>query len=280
MVSFPDFDNVDWQKTLLFYSLHVACLGVFWVGVSGTAIGLCAALYVIRMFAITGGYHRLFAHRSYRTSRGFRFVLGAIGCAALQRGPLWWASQHRHHHQHSDEDEDLHSPGLRGFWWSHVGWALSKQSNETRVELIQDLARYPEMRLLDRINLVPPALVAIGCFLVMGWQGVVWGFFISSVLVLHATFAINSLSHMFGTVRFKTTDASRNNLALAVLTLGEGWHNNHHRYAMSARQGFAWWEIDITYYLLKLLSLVGLIWDMKQLPAPVLDALHAKADRA
>jgi stearoyl-CoA desaturase (delta-9 desaturase) len=265
-------DRIDWIKSIPFFSVHVAGLAAFWTGVSWEAIALCGATYAVRMFAITGGYHRYFAHRSYRTSRAFQFLLAAAGCAAAQRGPLWWAGHHRHHHRHSDQAGDVHSPEREGFWWSHVGWLLSNRHDATRWDLLQDFARYPELRLLNHFYAVPAVIVAVACFLALGWQGLVWGFFISTVLLFHATFAINSFCHMFGRIRYRTADASRNNLPLALLTLGEGWHNNHHYYASSTRMGFFWWEIDVTYYILKLLSVLGLVWDLKQPPARVLEA--------
>ena len=270
-----DLDRVDWIKSIPFFGVHLACLAVLWTGVSWKALVLCATTYAIRMFAITGGYHRYFAHRSYRTSRGFQFVLAALACSAVQRGPLWWAGHHRHHHQHSDQEADVHSPQREGFWWSHVGWLLSSRYDATRLDAIQDFAQYPELRLLNHWYAASGVLLAVLCLLAMGWQGLVWGFFVSTVLLFHATFAINSLCHMFGRVRYPTTDTSRNSLMLALLTLGEGWHNNHHYYATSTRMGFFWWEVDLTYYVLKLLSLVGLVWDLKQPPQRVLDAGRA-----
>jgi stearoyl-CoA desaturase (delta-9 desaturase) len=274
-LSIAELDSIDWKKSIPFLGVHVACLGVFWTGVSWSAIALCAATYAVRMFAITGGYHRYFAHRSYRTSRVFQFVLAALACSAVQRGPLWWAGHHRHHHRHSDQEADVHSPEREGFWWSHLGWVLSRRYDPTRLDVIQDFARYPELRVLNHWYAASGVLLALGCLFAMGSQGLVWGFFISTVLLFHATFAINSLCHMFGKVRYKTTDASRNSAVLALLTLGEGWHNNHHYYATSTRMGFFWWEIDITYYVLKLLSLVGLVWDLKQPPQRVLEAGRA-----
>ena len=252
--------------------VHVVCLAAFFTGVSWKAVGLCLALYVIRMFGITAGYHRYFAHRSYRTSRFFQFLMAWLGCSAVQKGPLWWASHHRHHHQHSDQEEDVHSPELKGFWWSHAGWILSKKYEATDLNIIKDFAKYPELCWLNRYHVVPGIVLAVLCFLGMGWQGLVWGFFISTVLLYHGTFVINSLCHMFGKVRYKTTDTSRNSLLLAILTLGEGWHNNHHYYATSTNMGFFWWELDISYYALRVLSWLGLIWDIKTPPQRVLDA--------
>ena len=265
--------DLNWLRSLPFLGVHAACLAAFWTGVSVRALMLCFALYVIRMSAITAGYHRYFAHRSYRTSRAFQFALAWIACTAEQKGPLWWAAYHRHHHQYSDELEDVHSPGRRGFWWSHVGWFMSDWYHATPFEAIRDFSRYPELCWLDHYWVVPGILLGVACFLAMGWQGLVWGFFISTVLLYHGTFFINSLCHMFGSVRYRTTDSSRNNLILALITLGEGWHNNHHHYATSARMGFFWWEIDISYNLLSALSVFGIVWDLKQ-PSP--QALEAR----
>jgi stearoyl-CoA desaturase (delta-9 desaturase) len=262
-------DRIDWIRSLPFLGMHVACVGVLWTGTSWNAIVLCASLYLIRMFGITGGYHRYFSHRSYRTSRLFQFVLAWLGCSAMQKGPLWWAAHHRHHHRHSDHEPDLHSPGLQGFWWSHVGWFLSDRYEATDYGAIKDFSKYPELRWLNRYHLTPGLLLAVACFLAMGWQGLVWGFFISTVLLYHGTFVINSLCHTFGHVRYQTTDTSRNSLLLALITLGEGWHNNHHYFSSSTKMGFFWWEIDVTYYVLKLLGFLGIIWDIRTPPPHV-----------
>jgi stearoyl-CoA desaturase (Delta-9 desaturase) len=239
-------------------------------------------LYVIRMFAITGFYHRYFSHRTFKTSRFVQFIFAAVGNSSIQRGPLWWAATHRHHHRHSDTDEDAHSPVTKGFWWSHIGWMTSSRNFPTNYSDIKDFAKYPELVFLNRFDLIVPAvmgfaLYGLGALLeaffptwgVTGWQMFVWGFFISTTVLLHATLFINSLAHVWGKRDYDTTDDSRNNLWLALITLGEGWHNNHHRYMASARQGFHWWQIDITYYGLKALSLLGIIWDLKPVPASI-----------
>jgi len=270
--SIEESGDTNWLRSLPFLGVHAACLAAFWTGVSGRALMLCFALYVVRMFGITAGYHRYFSHRSYRTSRVFQFVLALIGCTAIQKGPLWWAAHHRHHHQYSDQLDDVHSPKQRGFWWSHVGWILSDWYNDTQFKAIQDFSRYPELTWLNRYWAVPGILLGVGCFLAMGWQGLVWGFFFSTVLLYHGTFLINSLCHMIGSVRYKTTDTSRNSMVLALITMGEGWHNNHHYYATSAKMGFFWWEVDISYYTLCLLSFFGIVWDMKKPSQRVLEA--------
>ncbi len=275
-------DRFELRRCLPFLFLHLGCLGVLWVGCSWTAAGLAASLYFVRMFAITGFYHRYFAHRTFRTSRAVQFLFAVLGNTAIQRGALWWAAVHRHHHQHADHEHDVHSPGLSGFWWAHIGWMTSSKNFPTNYRVIRDLAQFPELVFLNRFDLVVPAFFglalyglgeALRCFApglgTSGGQLFVWGFFVSTVVLLHGTLLINSLAHVFGMRRFQTDDDSRNNWLLALITLGEGWHNNHHRYMGAARQGFYWWEIDVTYYGLKMLSWVGLVRDLKPVPRSV-----------
>ncbi|HET9529253.1 MAG TPA: acyl-CoA desaturase [Blastocatellia bacterium] len=259
-------------KLIPFIFMHVACLAVIFTGVSWSAVLICAALYFIRMFALTAGYHRYFSHRTYKTSRFFQFVLGLLGTLAVQKGPLWWAAHHRRHHKYTDQEGDVHSPVQDGFWWSHVGWIISIKYDETDWDAIKDFARYPEMRWLNKWHLVPPITLAVVLFLIGGWQWLVWGFFVSTVILYHGTFSINSLAHMWGTRRYQSGDDSRNNLLLALITGGEGWHNNHHYYMSTVKQGFFWWEIDTSYYVLRALSWVGLVWDLRMPPKHVLEA--------
>ncbi len=273
-------NRIDWLRAAPFIALHLACLAVIWVGWSPFAVLFAILLYVLRMFAITGFYHRYFSHKTFRTSRPLQFLFAVAGGTAVQRGPLWWASQHRHHHATSEQAEDTHSPVQHGFFWSHMGWFLSDAHFATRNERVKELAQYPELRFLDRFDVVVPFFFALAIFGLGewlahaapqlgtgGWQLLVWGFVISTVVLYHATFSINSLAHAWGSRRYETRDQSRNNLLLALLTLGEGWHNNHHHYPGSARQGFYWWEIDPTWYGLRLLAACGLIWDMKDIPS-------------
>ena len=264
--------------------MHLGCLGVIWVGWSPVAVIVAVILYLARMFAITAFYHRYFSHRTFHTSRFGQFLFAIFGNCAIQRGALWWAAVHRHHHKHSDHEEDIHSPGIRGFVWAHIGWMTSSRNFPTDYSLVPDLAKYPELVFLNRFDLIVPAIYGAAVFGLgamlnalfpslgtSGWQMLVWGFFISTVFLLHGTLFINSLAHTFGRRRFETADDSRNSFLLALITLGEGWHNNHHHYMSSARQGFFWWEIDITYYLLRLLSAFGLIWNVRQVPKIVYD---------
>ncbi len=275
-------DRVDWFRIIPFIAMHLMGFAVIWVGVSPIAVGVAAALYFFRMFAVTGFYHRYFSHRTFKTSRGFQFVMALIGGTTVQRGPLWWSAHHRHHHRHSDGPLDVHSPHRHGFLWSHIGWITSKSSYATRMRFVPDLAAYPELRWLDRFETVVPVVFAtsifgLGKLLEMyapslgtnGFQMLVWGFFVSTIVLAHCTFSINSLTHLFGRKRYKSSDESRNSFILALVTLGEGWHNNHHYYPGAVRQGFYWWEIDITFYGLKLLSYLGLIWDLNAVPRRV-----------
>jgi stearoyl-CoA desaturase (delta-9 desaturase) len=279
------FSIMNVVKQGVFWSVHLACLAVIWVGFSWVAFAVCMALYVIRMFAITGVYHRYFSHRSYETSRWFQFVLALLGTTAAQKGPIWWASHHRHHHRHSDTEEDIHSPIVHGIYFAHIGWVLSSEFLEPRLDLVKDLTKYKELRWLEKYNVIPVVLLAVATFFLgvylehafptlgtSGWQMLVWGFFVSTVLLYHGTFCINSFTHLIGKRRFPSTDHSRNHWLLALITLGEGWHNNHHYYPGSERQGFYWWEIDVSHYILKVLSWFGLVWDLRVPPARVYEA--------
>ena len=270
--------QIDWARTLPFVGMHLACFGIVWVGVSFDALAICLAMYALRMLAITGFYHRYFSHRTFRTSRPMQFLFAAIGATAVQRGPLWWAAHHRHHHAHSDDESDAHSPHRHGFAWSHMGWFMSRANFATRTELVADLARYPELRFLDRFDIFMPVLLAAVLFTIGGASWLVWGFFVSTVLLYHATFTVNSLAHVLGRRRYATRDQSRNNWLLALLTFGEGWHNNHHHFPGSVRQGFYWWEIDLTYYALRTLAALGLIWDLKTVPARIRDARRIESN--
>ncbi len=256
---------------LPFWAFHVAAiLGVIALGWSWSGAALAAALYVARMFFVCTGYHRYFSHRSFKTSRWFQFVLGFCAQTSMQRGVLWWAATHRHHHRFSDTPDDVHSPRRDGFWWAHMGWSTSGTSEDIDRNRVRDLASYPELRFLDRIRHAPAILLAAVLLLVGGVHALVWGFLVSTVVLWHGTFTINSLSHVIGSRRYATGDDSRNHWALALLTLGEGWHNNHHHYMSSARQGFRWWEIDLAYYGLRVLGFIGLIWEIRVPPRHLL----------
>ncbi len=285
--SATDEHKIDWVRIIPFIGLHLMVLGVFFVGVSPIALAVCAAMYFVRMFAVTGFYHRYFSHRTFKCNRFWQFIFALWGSSAVQRGPMWWAAHHRDHHRHSDGEEDVHSPHRHGFWWSHVGWITSKSNYHTKVKAVPDLAKYPEIRFLDRYETFVPALTGLTIFLLgmflnrwwpslgtSGMQMLIWGFFVSTVILAHATFTINSLAHLFGNKRYRSKDESRNNFWLALLTLGEGWHNNHHYYPGAVRQGFYWWEIDITYYGLWIMSKLGIIHDLNPVPHRIRESNH------
>ena len=256
-------------ETIPFVLAHLACLAAIWTGVHTTDLIIAAGLYALRMFGVSAGYHRYFAHRSFKTSRAFAFFLGFLAQSSAQRGILWWAGNHRQHHRFSDTDNDVHSPVLRGFWHAHLGWFFTEKHRDTDLAAVPDLAEYPELVWLDRHTYLPAVLTGLVVWLMAGWSGLVVGFLWSTVVLWHATFSINSLAHVVGRRRYVTGDHSRNNLWLALLTFGEGWHNNHHHYQSAARQGFRWYEIDVSYYLLKALAAAGLVWDLRSPPAPV-----------
>ena len=271
-------EQLNWLRIIPFIVLHLACGAILWVGWSSIAVIVAIAFYAIRMIAITAFYHRYFAHKTFKTNRIAQFIFAVIGSAATQRGPLWWASHHRHHHYYSDTDDDVHSP-KKGLFWSHMGWFLSNKHFKTRLDLIPDFARYRELVLLDRFDVLVPIicmllLYGLGSLLAAlapelgtnGLQMLVWGYVISTVVLLHMTLCINSMAHRLGTRRFNTEDTSRNNFLLAIFTFGEGWHNNHHRFPNSARQGLKWWEIDISYYCIKSLEKLGVVWNVKTGP--------------
>lgn len=254
-----------------FYVSHLLPLMAIWTGVRWVDVIVCGVLYIVRMWAVTGVYHRYFSHRTYKTNRFFQFVLAFLAQTSSQRGALWWAAHHRHHHKHSDDELDTHSPVTSSFFFSHVGWLFIDGNQKTDSKKIKDFWKYPELRFLDQFWALPPIVLGAVVFLTLGWSGLWIGFFLSTVFLWHGTFVINSLAHVFGSRRFNTSDESRNNFWLALITLGEGWHNNHHHYQSSCRQGFYWWEIDITYYVIKALEYFGFVWDVREPPQRVLD---------
>jgi len=278
----PKNEKIDWVGCVPFFLIHAACLLVFFVGFSWIALAVAFFLYLFRGMGITGGFHRYFSHRSYKTSRIFQFVIAWVGTSALQKGPLWWAAHHRHHHKHSDQEHDIHSPGLKGLFFSHIGWILCTKYNPTNEKLVRDWLKYPELVWINKFFWVPPLILAVLLYLgghlagvyypqlnTNGPQMLIWGFFISTMTLSHATYCINSLTHLIGRRRFKTTDDSRNSFILAIPTFGEGWHNNHHNYPKAESQGYYWWEFDITHYFLTMLSWVGLVWGIHRAPASI-----------
>ena len=272
-------DDIMYPSAIPFVVLHIACFAAIFTGITWQSVVVCIALYWLRIFAIGAGYHRYFSHRAYSTSRLFQFVLAFACQTTAQKSVLWWASLHRHHHLHSDTPHDVHSPRHKGFWYSHVGWVFDRKHDRADLVKIEDFARFPELMWLHRLEVVPAVGLGALCWLIAGWPGLIVGFCWSTVLVYHGTFCINSLAHVRGRKRYVTGDDSRNNWLLAFFTMGEGWHNNHHAYQSSVRQGFRWWEYDPTFYLLKALSWTGLVWDLKFPPAQVVRNEHSLGSR-
>jgi stearoyl-CoA desaturase (delta-9 desaturase) len=258
-------DDIIYPERVPFILVHVVCLAALWTGVTAQALAICGVLYLVRMFGVTAGYHRYFSHRSFRTSRLGQYGLAWLAQSSAQRGILWWAAKHRHHHKHSDTVLDVHSPRHRGFWYAHVGWIFARKQ-ETDFAAVPDLAKYPELVRLDRHPYLPATVLGVATWLLAGWPGLIVGFFWSTVLLYHGSFCINSLAHVHGSRRYVTADDSRNNWWLALVTLGEGWHNNHHAFMASTRQGFRWWEIDPTYYALKVLAWLRVVWGIIEPP--------------
>ena len=268
------------------FLMHVIAFGAVFTGFSWAACIAMIVTYTVRVFALTAGFHRYFSHRSFKTSRSFQFILAWIGASSAQLGPMWWAANHRHHHQHSDQPEDIHSPVVKDAFWAHIGWILCRAYREIQFDRVKDLVKFPELRFVDRFHIFPVlSLIAVlyltGAVLnayfpelgTSGIQLVMWGFFVSTVLVYHVTFFVNSVTHIVGKKRFATNDESRNSWWVALLTFGEGWHNNHHRWPLSARQGMYWWEFDLTYWILRFLERIGVVWDIKVYP----DKLYEEA---
>lgn len=263
------------QAPLLFLTLFIlvqaTVLTVLTVPFTWELFWVAVGSYFLRMFGITAAYHRYFSHASFKTSRVFQFVLAWIGSMSMQKGVLWWAAHHRNHHKYSDTDKDIHSPTKKGFWYSHMFWFLRNEYNDYEAKLIPDFYKYPELRWLDRNHWIPPLAYAIFLYSIGGWGYLVYGYAVATFILGHATWTINSLAHVYGSVRYQTRDTSKNNFWLALLTMGEGWHNNHHYYCSSANQGFYWYEIDVSYYILRILSWFGIVWDLKLPPKKVLE---------
>jgi stearoyl-CoA desaturase (delta-9 desaturase) len=268
----------------IFWLVQASALLVFAVPFSWGLVGLWAASHFLRAIGLTLAFHRYFAHRAFQMNRAVRFVWAFIGTAAMQKGPLWWAGHHVNHHRFADREGDPHSPMVSGVYYAHIGWFLNDAKHD-RIEpsnpVIRDFSKFPEIVWMERLFFLPPLLLAVAMYLAGGMPWLIWGFCLPTMTLAHATFAINTVNHMFGTRRFDTIDESRNNAVTALFAAGEGWHNNHHRYQRSARNGFYWWEIDVTWYVIRLMQAVGLAWDVQPVPERIYaEARATKARRA
>jgi stearoyl-CoA desaturase (Delta-9 desaturase) len=266
---------------LVFWLVQVSALLIFFVPFSAAFLGLWAVSHFLRAIGLTLAFHRYFAHRAFQMNRGARFFWAFVGTAAMQKGPLWWAGHHVNHHRFADREGDPHSPMVSGVYYAHIGWFLNDAKHnviEASNPVIRDFSKAPEIFWLDRLFFVPPIMLAAAMYLAGGMPWLIWGFCLPTVTLAHATFAINTVNHLFGSRRFDTIDESRNNVVTAVFAVGEGWHNNHHRYQRAARNGFYWWEFDPTWYTIRLMAMLGLAWDVQPVPARIYD--EARASRA
>jgi stearoyl-CoA desaturase (delta-9 desaturase) len=256
----------------VFWAVQASALLVFAVPFRWAFIALWAASHFLRAIGLTLAFHRYFAHRAFKMNRVARFVWAFIGTAAMQKGPLWWAGHHVNHHRFADREGDPHSPMVSGVYYAHIGWFLNDtkyDSVEASNPVIRDFSKVPEIAWLEKYFFFPPLALAIGMFLIGGMPWLVWGFCLPTMTLAHATFAINTVNHMFGSRRFETVDESRNNPLTAFFAVGEGWHNNHHRYQRAARNGFYWWELDLTWYVIRAMAVLGIASDVQPVPARI-----------
>jgi stearoyl-CoA desaturase (Delta-9 desaturase) len=268
----------------IFWIVQASALLVLTVPFRWAYVGLWAASHFVRALGLTLMYHRYYAHRAFKMNRGARFVWTLIGTAAMQKGPIWWAGHHVTHHKFADREGDPHSPMISGFYYAHVGWFLHDtkyDALEANNPVVRDFAKFPEIAWLEKYHIVAPTVLAIAMYAYGGWPWLVYGFCLPTMTLAHATFCINTVNHLFGSRRFETLDDSRNNPITAFFAVGEGWHNNHHRYQRAARNGFYWWEFDLTWYTMKAMAALGLVWDMQQVPKRIYEeARQLKARRA
>jgi len=255
---------------------NLGLIAIPFVSPTAVSFALCAAVMLMCGFGVTVCHHRYFAHRSFKTSRWFQFVLGWWASATGQRGPLWWSAHHRRHHSHSDTEGDVHSPTAGGFLHAHLGWLFGKPAAAPDFRVMRDFAKFPELVWLDRLWAVPFLLVGFACYLIGGWAGVVYGFCLGCAIVLQITFSINSFAHLFGKQPHPTGDSSRNNWLLGVIGFGEGWHNNHHHSPRTARLGVKWNQIDFGYWMILVLEKLGLIWCVRKTPRPPRGERHSE----
>lgn len=269
--------NISYSNASRIILFHLSVVLVFISGYSFTALITFLILYLARLFVITGFYHRYYSHQSYQTSRWLQFILTLIGTSAGQQGPLSWATSHITHHQHADTRGDPHSPVLTSGLYAHIGWLMQKDALPTNDKLVKPFLKFPEIVFLDRYHYLGTtgliiSLALLGTFLsthhpelgTSALQLVSWGFILSTLLILHGACLVNSVAHLYGYRRFRTTDNSHNVWWLFPLTLGDNWHNNHHHTPRSASFSYAWWEVDIIYLCILLLEKSGLVWNVKR----------------
>jgi stearoyl-CoA desaturase (Delta-9 desaturase) len=266
----------------VFWGVQASSLLVVTVPFTWSLLGVWAASHFLRAIGLTLAFHRYFAHRAFELSRAARFFWAFVGTAAMQKGPIWWAGHHISHHKYADREGDPHSPAVSGFYYAHVGWFLHDARNAALPEtnpVVRDFGSAPEIAWLERYYIVPPLLLAAGLYAAGGWAWLVYGFGLATTTLAHATFAINTVNHLWGSRRFETPDDSRNNALTAFFAVGEGWHNNHHRYQRAARNGFYWWEFDPTYYVVAVMAWLGLAWNLQPVPERIYEEARRRRAR-
>jgi sn-1 stearoyl-lipid 9-desaturase len=257
---------INWLTALVMVVYHalavVALFHFSWRGVAVAAV----LWWISGSLGIGIGYHRLLTHRGFRCPKWLEYGLAVCGTLALEGGPIFWVGIHRIHHQLTDREGDPHSP-RDGKWWSHMGWILRGESlhgeTEPLARYVPDLRRDPFYLWLSRYHWITQVAVGLGVWYLFGWNVVLWAVFLRTVVGLHCTWLVNSATHMWGSQRWATGDDSTNNFLIALLTFGEGWHNNHHAHPNSARHGLRWWEIDTNWYVISALRAAGLARDIK-----------------
>lgn len=256
-------------QIVIFWSIQASALAVFFVPFTWGLVALWAVSHFLRAIGLTLAYHRYFAHRSFQMNRVARFFWAFVGTCAMQKGPIWWAGHHVNHHKFADREGDPHSPMVSGVYYAHIGWFLNDTKHdqlEANNPVVRDFSKAWEIAMLEKFHFIPPAILAVAMYAIGGAPWLVWGFCLPTMTLAHATFCINTVNHLFGSRRFDTIDESRNNVFTAFFAVGEGWHNNHHRYQRAARNGFYWWEFDPTWYVIRAMAAVGLAWDVQPVP--------------
>lgn len=273
--------GINWVFAIAFISFHLCALAALFYFRWSALVAFVVVWVLAQNLGIAMGYHRLLTHRGYSTPKWLEYCIATCGTLALQGGPIYWVAVHRMHHRYTDTVGDPHSP-RDGKWWSHVGWILNGAlRNETKAlnKYAPDLARESYYVWLNKYHWVPLTVVGLTLFAFGGWSWLLWGAVLPATIGFHVTWMVNSVTHLWGTRRFSTSDDSRNNAWVALLTGGEGWHNNHHAHPVSARHGLAWYEIDVNYYGIRLLGMLRLASHIKTAdlkPAAEVRAISAK----
>ncbi|HEY3826486.1 MAG TPA: fatty acid desaturase [Bryobacteraceae bacterium] len=263
----PRSEGLNWPSVIAFGLLHVGALAALFMFSWRNFLAAVFIYWIATGLGISMGYHRLHTHRGYKCPLWLEYFFAVCGTLSLEGGPIFWVAVHRIHHQKSDQSGDPHSPRHGGFFWSHVGWIMFGEGNHSNTRMLSkyapDLAKHRFYVWLNNWHWLPLAVLGVILLAIGGWPLMLWGVCVRTVFGLHATWLVNSATHMWGARRFATRDDSRNNWWVAAITFGEGWHNNHHAHPTSIRHGLAWYEIDHSWILVNILKRLGLAYDLK-----------------